>query len=189
MYLYGRVMNKEQKTFEKENAHGNNQHLYPFIPYNNESEFTCVGCGETKPHTDFRKRKGGLISTGCRGCVNKKYERDPLRGHYNALKCRAKKEGIPFNITLEDLEIPEVCPVLGIPLKSWGENNVGGYMEDSPSIDKFIPEFGYVKGNVSVISFKANLLKRDGTLAEIEKLYEWMKRTTEEVKNSSLINQ
>lgn len=44
----------------------------------------------------------------------------------------------------------------------------------------------YVKGNVSIISFKANLLKRDGSLEEIEKLYEWMKRTAEEMKNSSL---
>lgn len=92
------------------------------------------------------------------------------------------------NITLEDLEIPEVCPVLGIPLKSWGENNIGGYKEDSPSIDKFIPELGYVKGNITIISFKANLLKRDGTLEEIEKLYEWMKRTTDEMKNNSLLN-
>lgn len=129
---------------------------YAVVKYNGETEFTCVCCGEVKPEKEFRKRKGGWVSTSCRSCVNKKYERDPVKGHYNALKCRAKKEGIPFNITLEDLEIPEVCPVLGIPLKGWSENNVGGYKDDSPSIDKFIPELGYVKGNVSVISFKAN---------------------------------
>lgn len=178
----------EELKFEKENAYGNNQHLYPFIPYNEDEVLTCRGCGETKPHTEFRKRKGGYVSTGCRDCVNKKYERDPVRGHYNALKCRAKRKGIPFNIALDDLEIPDACPVLGIPLKGWGENNVGGYKDDSPSIDKFIPELGYVKGNVSIISFKANLLKRDSSLEEIGKLYEWMKRTTEDIKNSNLLH-
>lgn len=172
---------------KKENVYANNQHLYPFIQYGGEEVMTCQGCGETKHHSEFRKRKGGRVSTGCRDCVNKKYERDPVKGHYNALKCRAKKEGIPFNLTLEDLEIPDVCPVLGIRLKDWGENNIGGYKDDSPSIDKFIPELGYVKGNVAIISFKANLMKRDATLEEVEKLYLWMKRTTEEMK-SSLLN-
>lgn len=172
-------MNNE--TFEKENAYGNNQHLYPFIPYNNESKFTCVGCGETKPHTEFRKRKGGWVSTGCKVCVNKKYERDPVRGHYNALKCRAKKEGIPFSITLEDLEIPETCPVLGIKLLNWGGNGVLDSKDNSPSVDRLLPDLGYVRGNIHIISQRANRIKHNASLEEVLKLYEWMKRTTEKM--------
>lgn len=183
-------MNEEQReVFEKENAYGNNQHLYPFVPYKGESELTCRGCGETKPFTEFRKRKGGVISTGCKSCVNKKYERSPALGHYNALKCRAKRKGIPFNLTVEDLEVPEVCLVLGIPLLQWGENGVSDIKDDSPSVDRLVPEIGYVKGNIHIISQRANRIKHNASLEEIGKLYEWMKRTTEEMKNSSLSNQ
>ena len=174
-------MNKEQREVSVGGS-------YTVVKYNGEAEFTCICCGELKSEKEFRKRKGGYVSTSCRSCVNKKYERDPVKAHFNAIKCRALKEGIPFNITLEDLEIPDVCPVLGINLTGWGENGKGGYKDNSPSIDKFIPFLGYIKGNVTIISFKANLLKRDGTLEEIGKLYEWMKHTTEEMENSSLSN-
>lgn len=68
---------------------------------------------------------------------------------------RAIENNIPFNITIEDIFIPELCPILGIPIKradKYQSNN-------SPSLDKFIPELGYVKGNVWIVSAKANRLK------------------------------
>lgn len=75
------------------------------------------------------------------------------------LKARAKKKALPFNITAEDLIVPEKCPVLGIPIiLGAGKNS-----PNSPSVDRMIPERGYVKGNVSVISLRANILKRDCT--------------------------
>lgn len=40
--------------------------------------------------------------------------------------------------------------------------------EDSPSIDKVIPELGYVRGNVWVISNKANRIKNNATLEELK---------------------
>lgn len=33
---------------------------------------------------------------------------------------------------------------------------------------------GYVSGNVRVISYKANALKRNGTLEELKKLVAWL---------------
>lgn len=95
-----------------------------------------------------------------------------------AAKSRAKKEGIPFNLTKEDIEIPEVCPVLGIRLElkvpSRGERGNWLTHFNSPSIDKIIPDLGYVKDNVWIIGYRANSLKRDASFEEIERLYNAM---------------
>lgn len=88
---------------------------------------------------------------------------------YNA-RHSAKKKGVDFNITEEDIQIPETCPVLGIPLKF-----NGGYRSDnSPSMDRFDNSLGYIKGNVNVISWRANNLKRDGTAEEFRSLVRWL---------------
>lgn len=88
-----------------------------------------------------------------------------------AAKHRAKKKNIPFSLKIEDIKIPDFCPVLGIPIKK--DNNKFSF--DSPTIDCLIPELGYTKENVSIISFRANLIKNDASLQEIEKLYNWLR--------------
>jgi len=88
------------------------------------------------------------------------------------IRKRAKKHKIPFNLTLEDVSIPEVCPVLNIPIYN---DNHKGFCDNSPSVDRIIPHLGYVKGNVRVISLRANCLKKDGTLEEFMKLIEYLK--------------
>jgi hypothetical protein len=42
----------------------------------------------------------------------------------------------------------------------------------SPSLDRIFPELGYTKGNVRVISWRANWIKNNSTIEEIEKLYQ-----------------
>jgi hypothetical protein len=84
-------------------------------------------------------------------------------------KSRAKQKNIPFNLTLEDIEVPETCPLLGIPIVIQPKK---GYHPNSPSLDKIIPEKGYIKGNVWVISSRANTLKNDATLQELKTLVE-----------------
>ena len=92
-------------------------------------------------------------------------------------RARAKKEGIAFNLTPEDIFVPEYCPVLGIKLEV-GSGQASG---NSPSLDKIIPSLGYVKGNVMVISNRANSIKRDATLDEAEKIYLYIKRETDRI--------
>lgn len=78
-------------------------------------------------------------------------------------KHRAKNRGIPFSIDLSDIVIPKICPLLGIPL-------VHGKVRmdfNSPQLDRIIPELGYVKGNVQVLSMKANMSKARLTLDEM----------------------
>lgn len=82
-------------------------------------------------------------------------------------KSRAKKSGIPFQLSLEHIVIPEVCPVLGIPLNFDSVERKGPKM-NSPSIDRIKPDLGYVPGNVRIISHRANSLKSNATVAELE---------------------
>lgn len=91
---------------------------------------------------------------------------------FNRLKASAKKRGIPFELTLTDLNelsYPLRCPILDIPLKY----NTGQPGPDSYSIDRINSDLGYVKGNIVVISYKANRMKSDGTLSELQSLTEF----------------
>lgn len=82
---------------------------------------------------------------------------------------RAKKANLPFNLELSDISIPDYCPVLDIKLNR--EQGVGkNHWNDSPSIDKIVPEKGYVKGNILIISWRANRLKQNATISEMQKL-------------------
>lgn len=77
---------------------------------------------------------------------------------YNA-KYRAKQDGLRFSITEKDVIIPKLCPILGMPL----EVQCGVHRNNSPSIDRINPKFGYTKGNVQVISHRANYIKNNET--------------------------
>ena len=88
-----------------------------------------------------------------------------------ANKCR--DQGIPFNITADDLmPAPLKCPVFGFKL-NWYKDGRGG-ADDSPSIDRLIPEEGYVAGNVMLISYKANRIKNDSNLSELRMVADWV---------------
>lgn len=97
--------------------------------------------------------------------------RHPKRYMFLGAKYRAKRDNLEFNITEEDIEIPEVCPILGIPLEmKFGE----GKTNSSPSLDRIDNNKGYLKGNVQVVSWRANYLKSNGTLGEFRSLVRWL---------------
>jgi len=87
---------------------------------------------------------------------------------------RAKRKNVPFNLLIEDIDMVEFCPILGIKF-SIGDGKGPGDM--SPSLDRIDPKLGYVKDNVMIISMKANKIKSDATLEEIEKVYNYLKTT------------
>lgn len=78
---------------------------------------------------------------------------------FESAAMRAAKKGREFNIELGDIAIPTICPVLGTPM-------VG------PSLDRIDSSKGYVKGNVRVISKRANMLKNNATIEELELVLE-----------------
>lgn len=77
-------------------------------------------------------------------------------------KYRAAQKGIPFDLVPEDISIPTICPVLGTPM-------------EKPTLDRIEGHLGYVRGNVAVISHRANRIKSDATLDELERITKWMR--------------
>jgi hypothetical protein len=124
-------------------------------------------CGTEKwvRHASVVKKKD-IKSCGCwKDNWDRKRGWDARSSMLSRAKYRAKQKGLDFNITKEDIVIPDICPLLGTPMKS-------------PSLDRIIPEKGYIKGNVWVISNRANTLKNDATLQELELLVENLKCST-----------
>ena len=55
------------------------------------------------------------------------------------------------------------------------EFNVPKNSETSCEVDRIVPELGYVEGNVVWLSHRANRIKDDATLEELERIVEWLK--------------
>lgn len=105
----------------------------------------------TNKHTnDLSKRQGIMLS---------------------AKKYLAKNKGIPFNLEYKDVIWNTICPVLGVEIDYFASSR----QENSPSFDKIDPSKGYIKGNVAIISWRANRIKNDGSSEEHLKIYNYMK--------------
>lgn len=91
----------------------------------------------------------------------------------SASKKRARKAGVPHTITRADIVVPDVCPVLGIPLYP---GTGRGAKPNAPSLDRIIPELGYVPGNIQVISYLANTMKNSATPEQLVLFAEWVLR-------------
>jgi hypothetical protein len=77
-----------------------------------------------------------------------------------------------WNIEFNDLSFPTHCPILGIEL-----NYSASYRsDDSPSFDRIDSSKGYVKGNVAIMSWRANRIKNDGTAEEHQLIANFIKQ-------------
>lgn len=86
-----------------------------------------------------------------------------IKSKLNNARHRAEREGLEFNLTEEDIIIPEKCPILNVPLVIGTRRNY----DYSPSIDRLDNSKGYVKGNIWVVSNKANSMKNSATEEEL----------------------
>jgi len=101
--------------------------------------------------------------------LNRDWKVDAARLLYKNIKSRCKRIGKEFSIELEDITIPEKCPVFGFDLKREDRQT----WMCAPSVDRIDSSKGYIKGNVTVVSRRANILKRDATLEELEQLFNY----------------
>lgn len=158
----------------------------------------CRVCKQAKPLTAFFRDKAYACGheTRCKRCKPKRradperrareaaYKRRPevyarttetlrawrhtekgrLRVMIRCARDRARDRGLAFDISTDDLRIPERCPLLDIPI-TFGK---GRLHAGSPSLDRIDPSLGYVRGNVWVISYRANAIKQDATHEELE---------------------
>lgn len=97
---------------------------------------------------------------------------NPEKTMLAAAKKAARVKNVPFDLTAADIVIPFACPVLGVPLYR-GE---GIRTECSPSLDRIKPALGYVRGNVMVISWRANRIKADATFEELAAVADFYRR-------------
>lgn len=87
---------------------------------------------------------------------------------FSKARKRAEARGLDFTIDRLDYPVPERCPVLGLPL-DWSDWN------HTPTLDRVDNSLGYIPGNVVVISMRANALKGDASLEELEALVRYVK--------------
>jgi len=117
----------------------------------------CTNCYmEAGQVTDFGKRKKQLL---------------------DRIKAQAKIRGVEFNISVDDVVWNTHCPIFGFELNYWATN---ARERDTASFDRKNSSMGYVKGNVSVISNKANSCKSNMTTEEIERLLIYAKTYNED---------
>lgn len=98
--------------------------------------------------------------------------------HYTKNKEKyVRSLGIPWDLDEEYLKSiwVDVCPVLGFPLIN-GSHLIGNDRPDNlAELDRLIPAKGYIKGNVRWISRRANRIKSDASVEELEKIVAYMK--------------
>lgn len=99
-----------------------------------------------------------------------------------SIKRRAGQMGVAFELDTKYLAAiaPNYCPIFKMPLK-WGYGGKGYATEDCPSLDRIIPEKGYVKGNVAWISNKANMIKSSATEKDLYAVADWLHQKRKEV--------
>ena len=106
---------------------------------------------------------------------------------YKGALQRARKDRIPFDIDIEYLKSIKTdrCPIFDMEL-SWGKIGEGhkNMAESSPSLDKIKPEYGYIKGNVCIISSLANTIKHNVGYEELYKVADWLYEKYKEVEKN-----
>lgn len=153
---------------------------------------TCRNCKMLKTLENYAKwihpsNNKEYTRGTCRECINLKHQKNQtpaqLRSKaqrekkrrensgyrmFHGAKQRSKNKNIPFDLDVDYINsiIPTHCPILKIELI----NGTDVFHDNSLSLDRIIPSKGYIKGNVCVISDRANRLKRDATLEELKSL-------------------
>lgn len=157
----------------------------------------CKTCSQEKPVSAFwkQKTKRGYFAE-CKVCSQKRNQKwvdanrdrfrhinakatskmrrlDPVKHMVSLARARAKKRGIEFTITHEDVVIPRVCPALGIELSfglGKGEGQSLAQRDGRASLDRVDNSKGYIPGNVVVVSYRANRVKSDASKTELLKI-------------------
>lgn len=102
-------------------------------------------------------------------------QRNPEKSMYTLLKCRARKHNVDFNLDAEDIKIPAKCPVLNIPLyRDAIKGGKKGPKQNSPSVDRIDNNKGYIKGNIQIISNRANTMKGNASPEELLQFAYWV---------------
>lgn len=146
----------------------------------------CETCGESKQSSKFRLRASAKVHSRrpfCLDCEKIRHRKNYTENKTARLKnieqyriqnwrmkmlwqakATAARKNIAFDLDESDIVIPTHCRYLGVPLTQSLGN---GVVWSNTSLDRINPALGYVKGNVEVISRKANSMKNMATVEEL----------------------
>jgi hypothetical protein len=97
---------------------------------------------------------------------NKYYDANVAKVLVARAKKRASKLGLEFDLSAEALVVPECCPVFGTKLIMNHGGGSGG-KANSFSLDRIDSGKGYTHDNVVVVSWRANHVKNNASMAEL----------------------
>jgi len=144
----------------------------------------CSICSVEKNENSFRVRTDtGKIRPFCLSCESKIRQdtylatrsyrllkaqtnriQNPISKILKQVKFTAKEKNLEFNLTEQDIFLPTKCKYLDVDLT----NKQGqGVVWENYSLDRIDSSKGYVKGNVEIISRKANSMKNMATKEEL----------------------
>jgi len=147
----------------------------------------CTSCKKKIKQKNFRKiiRSNWIgFYPQCKNCESSlmkiKNSKKPIPQMLSNAKIRAKEKSVDFNLTFEYLKkiFPQdnKCPVIGVNFQ-FGYKNLDKKNTDfAPSLDRIIPEKGYVEGNVIVVCNIVNRVKSDSTVKILEKVFKFYKK-------------
>ena len=134
----------------------------------------CKECGKAQKRDQYAraKRDNGdqcHLPYGKRRLGRSATEADwKMHNMHQSAKKRSRKKGRLCNITIEDIRelYTERCPLLDIEL-DWETSGGKRASDNSPSLDRVDSSKGYVKGNLWIVSWRANMIKNDATPQEL----------------------
>lgn len=137
----------------------------------------CMSC-ENEIRVIYKNRNSVSIDRARalvrKSCNNRRKSVDGWCGRtVSTLRFKSKSKGLPFNLTVDYLKsifpIDGKCPALKVSFV------MGRRDQLNPSVDRNNPKLGYVEGNVSIISRRANWIKNDASSKELELVANWLK--------------
>ena len=154
------------------------ENLYP-SRVRSKSYGVCIPCEKKKALRNYkidRVRQTELKSKYRQDRLKEDPKLYRLKVMLNSAKTRSSKQGLRCDISLEHLKevCPEECPVFGVKFVWTGYKK--GTSKMAPSLDRIIPELGYVTGNVQVISKLANMMKSCATPEQLGRFAEWINK-------------
>ena len=152
-------------------------------------DYYCTKCQMTKDEKEFypsRRTNKGSCKTCFRACKSqspegkkeyhdanpdktRQWKQTSYNKHRNQFiylnaQRKAQEKNLAFEIDIEDIVMPEKCPILGIPIIiECGK----GRNDNSPVIDMINSRLGYIKNNIRIISDRAYRLKGDASIEEL----------------------
>ena len=137
----------------------------PGVQYKKARTSSCGCFGRERSH-EANVTHGASISKETNPKFHKIYRMIHLA------KNRAKTHELDFNLKLDDFaDCPDTCPVLGLEF-NWTSKKLS---DNSPTMDRIEPQIGYIPGNVVIISAKANRIKNDASLEDLETVTNWLR--------------